>query len=248
MLNSNDILGMTKYPDKWLGTPSSDPSEWETYTVNALGQRIALFDRNRNVHQYRYDVVGRQTFDAVTQFGAGVDDYVGRMETAYDPAGRPYLFTSYSAAMGGSVVNQVRNYYNGYGQLTAQAQAHAGEVTSVTPSVAYDYTPLSENANNSRLVSIRYPNFRVLGFAYLGQDDSISRVSGLYDNSTIYEADSYLGLGTLVQRSLPVTTLSYMRQPADSAYIGWQQGSATGEAGVGIYAPGQWSCGAVNSP
>ena len=51
-----------------------------------------------------------------------------RIETAYDSQGNAYLFTSYDAASGGSVVNQVEDLFNGLGQLTTQYQAHAGAV------------------------------------------------------------------------------------------------------------------------
>jgi hypothetical protein len=44
-----------------------------------------------------------------------VSNAVLRLETAYDSAGNPYLFTSYDAATGGNVVNQVQDVYNGLG-------------------------------------------------------------------------------------------------------------------------------------
>ncbi len=46
----------------------------------------------------------RNVADAVTTLGAGVDGAVRRIETAYDAAGRAYLFTDYDAATGGSIV------------------------------------------------------------------------------------------------------------------------------------------------
>ena len=52
-------------------------------------------------------MLGRQTADAITTLGSGVDGLVRRHTTAYDTGLRPYLFTSYDAASGGSIVNQV---------------------------------------------------------------------------------------------------------------------------------------------
>ena len=70
-VNSNDLLAATEYPDPSTGNPST--SSEETYTVNALGQTLTYSDRDGNVHSYSYDVLGRQTSDAVTTLGSGVD-------------------------------------------------------------------------------------------------------------------------------------------------------------------------------
>ena len=51
-------------------------------------------------------MLGRQTSDAVTTLGTGVDGCVRRLDTAYDAQGNPYLITSYSRH-GGHIVNQV---------------------------------------------------------------------------------------------------------------------------------------------
>src|ERR1019366_2166025 len=99
-VNSNDILAAVQHPDVTTGNPSA--SQQDTYTVNALGQVTSMTDRNGNVHQYAYDILGRQTSDAVTTLGAGVDGAIRRIDTAYDSQGNPYLVTSYDAATGGN--------------------------------------------------------------------------------------------------------------------------------------------------
>src|SRR5205823_14988087 len=121
----------TRYPVKTTGAASS--SSHEVYTVNALGQTKTYTDRNGSVHTLSYDVLGRQTADAVTTLGSGVDGSVRRIEIAYDTQGNPYLLTSYDAASGGSVVNQVQRSFNGLGQLTAEYQSHSGAVNTSTP-------------------------------------------------------------------------------------------------------------------
>jgi YD repeat-containing protein len=126
LINSNDVLAATRYPDKTTGNPSA--SEQESYTVDALGEPLTYTDRNGNVHAYTLDVLGRQTSDAVTTLGAGVDGSIRRIATAYDTGGRPYLFTSYNAASGGSIVNQVQDAFNGFGQLITEYQATSGAV------------------------------------------------------------------------------------------------------------------------
>jgi RHS repeat-associated protein len=212
-IDSSDIVGQTRFPDPTTGLASS--SQQETTTVNALGQTLTSTDRNGNVHTLSYDVVGRVVSDAVTTLGTGVDGSVRRIETAYDGQGNPYLITSYSAASGGSIVNQVQRAYNGLGQMTAEWQAHSGAVnTSTSPEVQYAFAEMPSGADQSRLTSMTYPDGYVLTYNYSsGLNDSISRLSSLSDTSGTLESYSYMGLGTVVVRSHP--------QPAvDQTYVG----------------------------
>ncbi len=227
-LKSNDILAAIHYPDKVTGNPSA--AEKESYQVNALAERKTLIDRNVNQHNYSFDVVGRPTADTVTVLGQDVNGSVRRLETAYDSAGRPYQFTSYSAQSGGDVVNQVRRLYNGFGQLTTEYQATAGAVTenlALTPAVRYVYTEAGQSANHSRLTKMIYPgNGRELNYSYnTGIDERISRVSSLTNGveSLPLEVYSYLGLDTMVKRSRPQLgiELTYVKRT----------GEANGEAG-----------------
>ncbi len=217
-VNSNDVLSAVQYPDPATGQASS--LYQESYTVNALGQNKTYTDRNGTVHTYAYDVLGRQTADAVTTLAVGVDGTVLRLQTAYDTGGRPYLFTSFNAASGGSIVNQVEDLFNGLGQLTTEYQSHSGAVNpSSTPSVQYAYVDLAGGANNSRQTSMTYPNGRVVNYVYnAGLDSSISRLSALSDSSATLESYLYLGLNTVVQRSHPQpgVNLSYIQQTGDT--------------------------------
>jgi len=63
-LNSNDLVKEVRYPDPSTGASSS--SSKDVLTVNALGQALTMTDRNGTVHSYSYDVVVRQTADAIT--------------------------------------------------------------------------------------------------------------------------------------------------------------------------------------
>jgi YD repeat-containing protein len=81
-VNSNDILSAIQYSDPSSGNPSS--SQQEKFLVNALGQVTNYTDRNGNVHQYSYDVLGRLTSDAVTSLGSGVDGTVRSIQYGYD--------------------------------------------------------------------------------------------------------------------------------------------------------------------
>ena len=78
----------------------------------------------------------------------------------------------------------------------------------------YAYREMAGGANDSRPVSMTYPNGRVLYYNYdSGLDDSISRLSSISDSSGTLEAYAYLGLATVVERSHPQTgvDLTYIK-------------------------------------
>jgi RHS repeat-associated protein len=213
-INSNDLLAATIYPDPATGQPSTDPSQHESYAYNALGQITSVIDRNGTTHAYRYDTLGRRKSDSVT-IAIGnpnnVDTTVLRLDTAYDSQGNAYLFTSYADTVDPSpIVNQVERTFNGLGQLVSEYQSHAGPVDhATTPQVQYSYNLMAGGTNNSRLVSMTYPNGRVLNYNYnAGLDNSISRLSSISDNSATLESYTYLGLSTVVQRSHPQTGIN----------------------------------------
>ena len=91
------------------------------------------------------------------------------------------------------------------------------------PAVHSAYTELSAGQNNSRLVSMTYPNGRVLDYKYAtGLDSDISRLSSLFDISGTLESYQYLGLGTVVERDHPQTGVA-------ETFL--SQDSSTGDAG-----------------
>jgi uncharacterized delta-60 repeat protein/RHS repeat-associated protein len=231
-LNSNDLLAQVKYPDKALGTASTNTADLESFTYDALGEMTTYTDRNSSTHTYSYDVLGRLLADRVA-VGSGVDSTVVRLDYNYDTGGRPYQMTSYGNTNGtGTPINQTQYAYNGYGQLTTEYQEHAGAVnTTTSPKVQYAYseggtdvTNLSDD--NSRLTSVTYPNGRVLRYEYGGSDslsNRISRLAFLADDAagTIgnhIEEYSYLGLSTVVLRNRPNANsqLTYIKQSGDS--------------------------------
>jgi RHS repeat-associated protein len=213
VINSNDLLASVTYPGQ---------SQTESYTYNAQADVATLSDRNGSQHSFSYDVLGRQTKDAVTTLGTNVDPAVQRLETAYDTGGRAYLFSSYSASSGGTLVNQVQRAYNGLGQLTNEYQSHSGAVVvGTTPQVQYAYSVMA-GGNHSRLTSMTYPNtspVHTLTYNYNGTtlDDSISRLTSITDGATTLENYAYLGLDTVVKRGHPQPgiDLTYIAQSGD---------------------------------
>ncbi len=220
-INSNDILSAVQHPDPSTGNPSS--SQQDTQLVDALGETVQSTDRNGNVHQLTFDVLGRLTSDAVTTLGAGVDGSVRRIQYAYDSQGNNYLVTSYDAASDGNIVNQMQRTYDGLGQLSGEYQSHSGAVVvGSTPEVQYAYTEMSGGQNNSRLVSMTYPSGYTLNYNYdAGLDSSISRLSSISDSGGTLEAYKYLGLDTVVERDHPQNNvnLTYIKQTGDNQAI-----------------------------
>jgi hypothetical protein len=89
-------------------------------------------------------------------------------------------------------VNQTQDAYNGLGQLTGEYQSHGGAVdTETTPEVQYGYSDLS---SGSRMVSMTYPNGRILHYGYDGNtlDDAIGRVDYLADDDGSGGAGAHL--------------------------------------------------------
>jgi RHS repeat-associated protein len=218
-IDSNDVVGATRHPDATTGAASA--GQQETVTVNALGQTRTATDRDGSVHTLTYDVLGRVVSDAVTTLGAGVDGAVRRIGTTYDGQGNVAKVTSYDAASGGSIVNEVSRDYNGLGQLIWDVQSHSGAVTSGTPKVQYVYGFNSGGTENqSRLSYTVYPSGYTVTSNYTGGSGlnwAISRVSSLSDSTGTLESYDYLGLGTVVRRAhpLPGVDLTYIKQGAE---------------------------------
>jgi RHS repeat-associated protein len=183
-----------------------------------LASRSGPF-RNGTSHSYSYDVLSRQIADAVTTLGSGVDGTVRRITTGYSPLNTPNLFTSYDAASGGNVVNQVKDEFNGLGQVTKEWQEHSGAVTGTSANVQYAYSEMAGGANHSRLTSITYASGYVLNYNYgSGLDSTISRLTSLSDSGNTLESYSYLGLATIVKRGHAQSgvNLSYIKLTGES--------------------------------
>lgn len=224
-VNSNDLLQKIHFPDKTTGNPSTLSSDQILFTYNAIGQGKTTTDCNQTLRTFGYDVLGRKISDAVTTPGSGVDTAIRRLEAAFDTGGRPFLFTSYDAASGGNIVNQVKRVFNGLYQLTTEYQSISGAVVdATTPKTQYTFTEMAGGANHSRATKITYPNGRIVRIEYnSGVDTTVSRLSFLADDSggavgTHVEEYLYLGLETIVARThpQPLRDLSYIKLAAES--------------------------------
>ena len=171
-LYSNDLLAKVEYPDKMFGTASDLPGNDQVYTYDNLGEETGFTDQNGTTHSYTYDVLARLTSDSIAVAMGNtfnIDTTVQSVTDSYDTAGRPYQQTSWSGAGGsGTMINQVVDSYNGFGQLSesqhdnSYAQTtYSGSVYTVNAigNVTYNYTETNNGTeNDSRLRSITYPD------------------------------------------------------------------------------------------
>ena len=98
----------------------------------------------------------------------------------------------------GTVLNQVQNAYNDFGQQTNSYQAHVGSVNiSTTPKVQYSYA--SGSGNTIRMTGMTYPNGRALTYDYGitgGMNDACSRIESVINASDSLNLATYQYLGT----------------------------------------------------
>jgi hypothetical protein len=71
-----------------------------------------------------------------------------------------------------------------------------------------DLTDAPKGTNHSRVLSVIYPNGKVLSYGYGpagGLDDRISRLDAVLEGANTLEALLFLGLDTVVQRTHPIS-------------------------------------------
>ena len=97
----------------------------------------------------------------------------------------------------GTILNQVQNVYNEFGQQTNSYQAHDGSVTvGTTPEVRYNY--YHGGGNTIRVAGMTYPNGRSLTYDYGvadGMNDACSRIESIINDSDSLNLASYQYLG-----------------------------------------------------
>jgi RHS repeat-associated protein len=192
----NDLLRAKEFPDK---ATSTDRVE---YKYNRVGEIKEIKDQAGTIRTLNYDAVGRLLHDRVTTLATGVDGAVRRISRSYEIRGMLEKLTSWdNATVGtGSVVNEVQNAYNGFGQLSIQYQALTGAVsTGTSPKVQYGYS--GSSSNYSRRASVTYPAGTVIDTNYGTTDevdDVLNRVKQFKNSTTVLVDYNYLGQQTAV--------------------------------------------------
>jgi RHS repeat-associated protein len=226
-----------------------------------LGRQTKMTDQRGVVHRYLYDAAGRVAFDSVTSFGPSglVDELVQSIGYSYDDQSRLRQITSYDdidtlTLAGDDPLNQVQYEYDGWGNVARTYQEHSGLVNDASesgadsPSVQYGYaehdtasgSASDGNAEFVRLSTVTYPDGRVVAYTYGaedGVDDKLSRLAAIKEGTgsgaATIESYSYLGAGTIVQRSQPGAgvagssgtgmRLTYVKQTGESDGDGGDQ-------------------------
>jgi RHS repeat-associated protein len=225
--DSSDCLTQdTAATNDWtIGTGCTDHV---ATSYDQLGRTTSSTDQRGVVHCYTYNSAGQLACDAVTTLPSGVDGSVRRIQYAYDDSGRVSIISSYSAATGGTVVNQITYTYDGWGDVLQSQQAHNITISS-TICYAYDDGAVGSAAKYVRLVSVGYAGGQTVYYNYpsSGVGYVLSRLDNIADNSsgtTPYVQYTYLGLGTIVKEEHPAVsgglTLTY---GSAGNYSGWDR-------------------------
>ena len=226
LINSNDLLLEVRYPIDDTGLPSTDVADQQRYKYNALGDRTSFTDQNGTIHEYVYDVLGRETDDKVTTLGTNVDGWARRRTTTYLPNGQVGSSVLYGSVSGTDWVTEVQWTYNGLGDQ-AEVQLGYNDGSSNVTGVGYVYDfSASGTANRSRLTTMQYASGRQVHYGYGAEnslDYKIGRVTFIADDNDSLgvglhlEEYSYLGLNTIVERNRPTpgTKLTYLKQGSE---------------------------------
>lgn len=159
-----DLLSSKMYPGDVA--PDGTVLHSLSFTYDRQARNVSNADANGNEHAFDFDKLGRLLEDRIVTLGASVDGAVRRISTVYDARGQITSLTSYDdpTVGSGSIVNQVSEQYNAYGQLTADIQSHSGAVDDSTPRVSYTYADGS--ANTTRRTSLTYPSGKIINITY----------------------------------------------------------------------------------
>lgn len=228
-ISTGHLLRATVFPDSTnTGTTSanidSDSSDVVSYAYDAQGAVICTKDQAGNVLEMDFDLRNRQTAQRVTTLAGGFDGAVRRIARSYDPLGRVELVTQYDAASSGSVTDEVKSTYDGWGNLVKYEQDRDSAVGASGSVNDYEISYAFEKAagagrNTLRRTSMTMPSGAVTEYKYRTrdglQDNVASRVTDLLRGATALAVYDYVGVGTVMGQSYP------------EASVMWEQYSAT---------------------
>ena len=201
-------LRATKFPDSTnAGTTSasidSDSSDVVSHAYDAQEATTYTKDQAGNVIEVDFDLRGRPTARKVTTLASGFDGAVRRIATSYDSLGRVELTTQYDAASSGSVTDEVKSSWDGWGNLSKYEQdrnSAVGASGSVDDyEISYAFEKATTGRNTLRRTSMTMPSGAVTDFKYRTRNnllDSVaSRVTDLMRGATTLAVYDYVGVG-----------------------------------------------------
>lgn len=178
------------------------------YSYDRQGQTVGITDANGTQHVLDLDKLGRVLEDRAVVLGTSVDGAIRRISTSYDARGLVSAVTSYDDPNvgSGSVVNQVVNEYDAFGQLTLDIQSHSGSADGSTPRVSYAHA--NGSANTTRRTTVTYPSGKVINIDYgdAGSiDDRLSRMAGtqITGESDPLATFQWAGAGRFLRLGMP---------------------------------------------
>ena len=162
--------------------------------------------------ELNYDGVGRKTQCCVTTLGTNFDGTVRRISTTYNTLKLQQLVTQYdNATVGsGSVVNEIRNTYSGWGTVTAyeedpdSAVDASGSVNQYKVAYTYEKNTTGRQAIRRKRAELSVGTGASLkAFTYTfgsNYDNDASRVSAVKNGngSSTFAEYEYLGTGFVV--------------------------------------------------
>ncbi|MBA3684524.1 MAG: RHS repeat-associated core domain-containing protein [Planctomycetes bacterium] len=200
----------TIYPD----APTVPGSDLVLCVYDRLGRKTSCTDQRGVVRAITYDTAGRLAADAVTTLPAGVIGTVRRIAYAYDSLSRLAGTASYNAASAGTVVNDVKITYDGWGNANKTQQNNVGLVATGSPAVQFAYADgaVGGLAKYVRPSTITYPNGRIIYDLYPAAGsigDRLDRIESVAENSTGTIIDAryaYAGAASIVRIEHPAVT------------------------------------------
>ncbi|MBL9176975.1 MAG: hypothetical protein JNM65_02865 [Verrucomicrobiaceae bacterium] len=214
-----DLLRAKMYPGDMA--PDGTVLRSLSYRYDRQGRNVGTTDANSTEHVFDLDKLGRILENRVVTLGTSVDGAVRRISRAYDARGLVASITSHDnpTVGSGSVVNQVFNEYNAFGQLSTDIQSHSGAADGSTPRVSYTYA--NGSANTTRRTSVTYPSGKVINISYGGagsMDDRLDRMAQtqIAEETDLLATFQWAGAGRFLRLGMPQPHLELTyHKPAD---------------------------------
>jgi RHS repeat-associated protein len=216
-LATGHLLRAVKYPDSTnAGTTTAyidgtSDADVVSHSYNAQGQETRKKDQAGNVLESDYDLSGRLIARKATTIDADFDDEVQLIQTTYDSLGRRETVTQRastsvdgSGIANGTIIDQVKYLYDGWGNVTNFRQDLDSAVGgSGYREVAYSYAKATNGRNTIRRAEMTLPDGTTYDYFYRGgnwHDEEASRVTTIKD---AYDVDivnyDYNGVGQVVR-------------------------------------------------
>jgi RHS repeat-associated protein len=216
-LATGHLLRAVKYPDSTnAGTTTAyidgtSDADVVSHSYNAQGQETRRKDQSGNVLESDYDLSGRLIARKATTIDADFDDEVQLIQTTYDSLGRRESVTQRastsvdgSGIANGTIIDQVKYLYDGWGNVTNFRQDLDSAVGgSGYREVAYTYAKATNGRNTIRRADMTLPDGTTFDYFYRGgnwHDEEASRVTTIKD---AYDVDivnyDYNGVGQVVR-------------------------------------------------